>query len=302
LSDFNISDMVRNDFDRAYFNSLIIRLFRKFRGKSSSLLSYNEIMQYIKIKNETYKGMQIVPINDIIGSEGRYNDFDKQFLPKNKSVRTRWESIDSAHYHNVNLPSIRLYQIGKIYFVRDGNHRVSVARRQGREFIDAEVTEVRTDVEITVDTTKEELRNIIIGKEFENFLEITELDKYRDVSMFNFSSPGRFDEILNHINGHQYFMGIERKASIQYNEAVLSWYDNIFMPIINEIEDEGILFNFSGRTAADLYLWIVRHWDDLKRQKGPGVKISHAVKSYKDNYGESTFTSIKKWFINLFKI
>jgi hypothetical protein len=298
MSEFK--DKVKSDFDRAFLDSLFSRIINRLQGKSNSLLSFHEIIKYVKIKNESYKGMQIVKIDDIVGSEGRYKDFDKEFLPKTQSLRSRWERVDEAHYMEINLPPIHLYQIGKAYFVRDGNHRVSVGKRQGREFIDAEVTEVKVDIPITPDITKESLIKIIIEKEKENFLEITELDKYRDVSLLNFSSAGRYDELLNHISGHQYFLGIEKKESVEFNEALLSWYDTIYLPIQNEIIEGNILSCFSGRTEADLYLWVVKHWDDLKKKYGQNINISHAVKSFKDKYGETPFLNLKKFFKGFF--
>jgi hypothetical protein len=298
MSEFK--DKVKSDFDRAFLNSLFSRIVNKLQGKSNSLLSFHEIIKYVKIKNESYKGMQIVKIDDIVGSEGRYKDFDKEFLPKTQSLRSRWERVDEAHYMEITLPPIHLYQIGKAYFVRDGNHRVSVGKRQGREYIDAEVTEVKVDIPITLDITKESLIKIIIEKEKENFLEITELDKYRDGSLINFSSAGRYDELLNHISGHQYFLGIERKKSVEFSEALLSWYDTIYLPIQNEILEGNILSCFPGRTEADLYLWIVKHWDDLKKKYGQNINIAHAVKSFKDKYGETPLLNLKKFFKGLF--
>ncbi|HOV15149.1 MAG TPA: transcriptional regulator, partial [Spirochaetota bacterium] len=202
---------------------------------------------------------------------------------------------------DIILPPIQLYQLGRVYFVRDGNHRVSVAKRQGREFIDAEVTEIQTDIEINQDMTKEELFEILIEHEKKNFLEMTGLDKHRDVSMLNFSSPGRFDIILSHINGHQYFLGIDKNISVNFDEAMLSWYDNIFIPIIDEIKHENIIIYFMGRTEADLYVWIVKHWDELKNREGQEIKISDAVKSYKNNFGKSPIDSFFKWIFGIFK-
>lgn len=301
MSDLFIREKTKEDFDKAYFEATIGRIFNKIQGKSNSLLSFQEIMKYVKTKNESYKGMQFVAIDDIVGSEGRYSDFNKEFLPKRRNLRDRWEKVDEAHYKDIILPPIQLYQLGRVYFVRDGNHRVSVARRQGKEFIDAEVTEIQTDIDITQDTTKEELFDILINHEKKNFLEMTKLDKFRDVSQLQFTSPGRFDIVLTHINGHQYFLGIDKNVAVSFEEAMLSWYDNLFEPIIDEIKEENILIYFPGRTEADLYVWIIKHWDELKNREGQEIKISDAVKSYKVNYGKSPVDSFVKWLFGIFK-
>lgn len=292
-----LKEMTKNDFDKAYQKALFSKILSKIKGEKNTLLSFDEVMKWIRVKNESYIGLQCVRIEDIIGSEGRYNDFSKEFLPKRKNLRNRWESVDEAHYQDKILPPIKLYKLGRGYFVRDGNHRVSVAKEQGREFIDAEVTEIKTSIPIRPDMTTSELQKIVIEYEKQAFLEITGLDMKRDVSMIQFTSSGRYDEILQHIYGHQYFMGIEKNAPVGFEEAMLSWYDHIFMPIIEEIKDEKIYFRFPGRTSGDLYLWIVRQWDDLKRKYGDSVPIKDAVKSYNQNYGVSRI----KYYINEIK-
>ena len=88
--------------------------------------------------------MEAVNVDRIVGSEGRYRDFNRHFLPRREFLQSRWVSIDMAHYNDVSLPPVRVYEIGGVYFVRDGNHRVSVARMRGQTMIDAEVTRLDT--------------------------------------------------------------------------------------------------------------------------------------------------------------
>ena len=84
------------------------------------------------------------------GVLGRYRDFDRAFLPIQTRTKARWISVDRAHYEEIILPPVELYQIGEVYFVRDGNHRVSVARERGQTYIDAFVTEIDTPVLLTL--------------------------------------------------------------------------------------------------------------------------------------------------------
>ena len=88
-----------------------------------------------------------------MGSEGRYHDFDREFFPRQSHVRDRWASINLAHYEQTRLPPVTLTKVGEVYFVQDGNHRVSVARVHGQNFIDAYVTEL--DLSVPVDLSKE---------------------------------------------------------------------------------------------------------------------------------------------------
>jgi len=287
MADLMIKEKTKEDFDKAYFEGIFRNIVSKIKGESNSLLSFSEIVKIVKIKNETYKGMRYVPIEDIVGSEGRYNDFTREFLPERKNLRNRWEKIDEAHYKDIILPPIKVYQLGGVYFVRDGNHRVSVSKRQGKEFIDAEVVEIQTDIKLDASTTKGDLQKIIIQHEKEMFLDSTKLDTFRDVSKLEFSYPGRFDDIMTHISGHQYFLGIEKKGPVSFEEALLSWFDNLFLPIVSEIEEERIINRFIGRTSGDLYIWIIRHWDEIKSKYGKDVPISEAVRSYSAKFGES---------------
>ena len=300
MSDMMIKENARKDFDKAYSKAIFKNIMAKFNGRDNKLMSFSEVMHYVKAKNESYGGMRYIPIDDIVGSEGRYKDFTREFLPEKQMLRSRWEKVDEAHLKDVILPPIKVYQLGGVYFVRDGNHRVSVARGQGCEFIDAEVTDIQTDIKLRSDMSNDDLIRIIINHEKEIFLENTKLDTMRDVSMLDFSYPGSFDNIMTHINGHQYYMGIEQNQFVDFNQAMLSWYDTLYMPIINEIEKCNILKRFEGRTSSDLYIWIMNHWDEIKRIYGQDVPITEAVHSYSEQYGKESskniFGFIKKFF------
>jgi hypothetical protein len=283
----DIQHMAKTDFNKAYQQGLFKGILSIARRDNGDLLSFNDVLKYIDVQNEFYKGIQYVKIDEIIGSEGRYNDFDKEFLPRRKNLRHRWERIDEAHYRDIILPPVELYKLGSAYFVRDGNHRVSVARRQGREFIDAEVIEIKSDINIVPGMTKQSLIDIVIKHEKENFLTATSLDRHRDCSSLTFSVPGRFDDLVSHIHGHQYYLGIEQNREVQFDEAVLSWYDNLFAPITDEIRHNKLTTRFPNRTEADLYVWIIRHWDLLKEKYGQSIPISSAVKSFNAKFGKS---------------
>ncbi len=84
----------------------------------------------------------------IVGSVGRCSEFDPGFLPIRASAETKWKRIDRAFHRGEELPPVSLYKIGEKYFVLDGNLRVSVARYQGTEMIDAEVIEIRSRMPI----------------------------------------------------------------------------------------------------------------------------------------------------------
>ncbi len=107
----------------------------------SRLLAFDEVRVGWLAHNRRYLGLRNVEVSKIVGSVGRYDAFDRAFMPTKASVAKRWKRVDRAFYSGLDLPPVRLHKIGDAYFVEDGNNRVSVARYQGVETIEAEVTE-----------------------------------------------------------------------------------------------------------------------------------------------------------------
>jgi hypothetical protein len=93
-------------------------------------------------RNKMRLGRTVVAVEKIVGSVGRSRDFDGDFLPIRRGLEERWKRVDRAFHKGVELPPVVLYKLGGRYFVVDGNHRVSVARYQGVEWIEAEVTQL----------------------------------------------------------------------------------------------------------------------------------------------------------------
>ena len=135
------------DFEQARRRATWRARFSLLTRKKNNLLSLNEIIQDLPITGQHYLGFQMVPLNQIVGSEGRSHEFDRAFYPRKDRSKDRWLRIDRAHYDDVTLPPVELIKVGQIYFVRDGNRRVSVARVWGYQVIDAYVTEVEVAME-----------------------------------------------------------------------------------------------------------------------------------------------------------
>ena len=267
-----INERTRADFQRARFKSFINQAFSLFSGKKNNLLSYDEIKEKLRIGGPIYRGVKTVNVNQIIGSLNRYHEFDSAFLPKEDQLATRWQKVDRAFYEDIHLPPIVLYKVGEIYFVVDGHHRVSVAREQGQEFIEAEVRECATRFNITSDIKPEDLE--ILGSKMD-FLERTSIDKIRpDVNIY-LNIPDGFDRMLEHIAVHKYFMGIDLQRNISEQEAIESWYDTVYMPIIQVIRQSDVLKDFPNKTESDLYLWILDHQHYLTEAFGQPLLPPH---------------------------
>ena len=214
-------EQARDDFNKARNRATIGKLLNYLTPERQKLLSLQDVRNLIKPRAESYKGMKAVPLDRIIGSEGRYKDFNKAFLPRYEHSRGRWQSIDRAHIADVILPPIKLYEIGGVYFVRDGNHRVSVARHQGGFAIDAEVTRLDTELKIDPHMTIEELKSAVIRYEKQRVYSKSELGKIIHPHEISFTEPGRYYELLRHIQGHKYFLNLDKETEIP-----LSWLGN----------------------------------------------------------------------------
>ena len=282
----DLLSQTNEDFEKARTRGRMQSLMSSLAWKNSDLLSLYAVTELIKPKNETYLGMRTIPVDKIIGSEGRYQDFSLAFYPKKELLRSRWQSIDRAAKQYVILPPISVYKLGEWYFVRDGNHRVSVAKTQGVEFIDAEVVELDTQIPLEAGLTMKQLRKRVIDYERERFM-----SQYSVASLpfdqIHFTSPGSYPEMVNHILVHKYYINEGKAEEISFEEAAKSWYNHVYFPIVEELRRAKLLSSFPGNTESDLYMWIVRHWDNLKHMSGSQeVSIESATNDYKVRYGK----------------
>lgn len=144
----SIEEQVDKDFERVRRRALLRRMRAWLREDvcSDFLPSFEEARRVLGGFIQVPRGIRAVPVAKIVGSVGRTRDFDGAFLPTRASAATRWKRVDRAFYGAEVLSPVRLFKVGDEYFVEDGNHRVSVARYQGVEWIDAEVVELLTGI------------------------------------------------------------------------------------------------------------------------------------------------------------
>ena len=142
------------------------------------------------------RGLQEIPLDKIVGSVGRYQDFTRSFLPKKDSDEVRWATVRAAINDMKGMPPIEVYQIGEVYFVKDGNHRVSVARQLGTTTISAYVTEIETRVPLTADDNPDE---VICKAGYADFLEKTNLDHHFPKADLLMTISGHYQVMLDQI-------------------------------------------------------------------------------------------------------
>jgi nucleotide-binding universal stress UspA family protein len=273
------------DFQSARNKAALKEILARIKGDNNRLLSYDEVRDKLKLRGGSDLGLHEIPLDAIVGSVGRYSDFSRDFLPLQDVNEERWARIKVAATGMVGLPPIEVYKIGETYFVKDGNHRVSVARNLGAKFIQAYVTEVRTRVPITPDIKPDDL---IIKAEYSRFLEQTRLDELRPDADLTVTVPGKYQILADHIDVHRYFMGLEWQRDISYEEATTHWYDTVYMPIVHIIREKGILRYFPERTETDLYLWIAEHQAAIEEELGWNIQPEDAVIDLVGHYSSQT--------------
>ena len=257
----------REDFRQARQQAALQSIVARLRGQSVKLLAYDEVVKMLRPTGRSDRGPRDIPLDAIVGSVGRYTDFTRTFLPLKDSDEQRWAKVKVAvdEQDLDALPPIEVYQIGKAYFVKDGNHRVSIARQKGYAYIHALVTEVRTRVPLTPDIQPDDL---IIKAEQAAFLDYTRLDEHRPGADLSVSMPGQYPKLEDHIEAHRYLQEIEQGRDLPFKDAVCTWYDDVYLPVVRAIREQGILRYFPERTEADLYLWLSDHRLALQREVG----------------------------------
>jgi hypothetical protein len=173
-----------------------------------------------------------------------------------------------------------------------------VAKAQGIESIDAEIISLSSDVVIRPDMTTDDLREAVIANEKENFYERTSFGELTGCKTLDFTATGRYDMIYQHILAHKYYLNQNVTGEIPFADALVSWYNNVYVPIIRIIKEEQLCQNFPKRTPSDLYVWIVKHWDLLKGEIRTDYPVADAALDFSKKYGKALgwFGSIGKFF------
>jgi hypothetical protein len=258
-------------YHRSVNRAQIADLMARMTGGQTELVSYDEVARRLKAYQQKEMGTHMVPLEQIVGSVGRYRDFTRAFLPRTAVNAERWARVDAVFQSLEGYPPIDLFKIGEVYFVRDGNHRVSVARANGLTHIEAYVTELETAIDLTLEDFERDqwLRKV----ERAAFLKETGLDELRPGHGIELTEAGRYEHLLHHIEVHHYLGNLDRtqagdERQLDWDEAVASWYDNVYLPVVEAVHRFNILKDFPKRTEADLYLWLAFHREELAKRFG----------------------------------
>ena len=256
------NEQADKDFSRARRRAFLKRVGAYLRKDpaSNQLLSFDEVRSALGAVEQAYLGMRVVPVAKIVGSVGRHRDFDRAFLPSKPSLGGRWKKIDQAVLRAEELPPVSLYKIGDAYFVQDGNHRVSVARQQGVEMIDAEVVELRSRVPVDSALTA---RDLLHKLEHRHLLERLPIDRVLPEIKVELSDIADYRRLATYIEAHGFRTSQLWKRYVSPEEVLGDWYEYHYRPVAEMIREERVLDAFPDRTELDLYLWIVNHRERL---------------------------------------
>jgi len=261
---------------------------------SDDLLSFEQVSRKLRLADAHYAAVQDVPLDQIAGSVGRYNDFTRAFLPRKDYLQRRWEHIERVMAAGRAVPPVELYRVGEVYFVRDGNHRVSVARQLGRRTIKAHVWEYDTPVPLQPGSDVDEVLSRLAH---ENFLEQTRVHHLRPALDIRLTQAGGYEDLLYEIKAYQQILSDLDRRELSLEEAAAIWCDIRYEPVVQIMRERRILGEFPRRTEADLYLWLSRNVEELEAQAARPVLMGEAAEDLARRYGDQLFSMrrLRRW-------
>jgi hypothetical protein len=257
----------QHDFLRARRQAMMARLAARLRGEPDDIgvvLPYDEVLEALGFVSERSLGLQVVPLDAIVGSVGRGRDFDRRFRPTSARVRSRWEQIAAAMRRGDPLPPVSLNRIGELNFVEDGHHRVSVARALGHAEIDAYVTEVITRVGAEKTITLADLP--LKGHERVFFERVPLPSDARDE--IRLSDPWDYARLAEGVEAWGFRLSQELGEHIDRRETAKLWLETEYRPVVAMLGDADLIRDCTEteaymRVASERYRLLRTHrWDE----------------------------------------
>lgn len=274
-------------FDTARRQGVVESIVALLRGRPDDLLPFDDVQRKLGLHITRERGLQQVPLDLIVGSAGKYRDFTRAFWPKNEKLRERWKWIYVAAHDFRGLPPVELYQVGEVYFVKDGHHRISVARALGSTSVEAYVTEYISPARLTMATVDADLDTLALQIERERFLGRTRLPDLRPDAQIEPSRPGGYDTLQEHMAVPAYVLSQQTGRPVTWDESVTLWYDDVYMPVVRVIHEHDLQRRYPGRSDADLYLWLMEQRDSLMLEPALEQALAAAARQFVEAIGSS---------------
>ena len=257
----------QTDFLRARRRAALGAMVARLRGEPDDVrhvLPYEEVVAALGFVSEHSAGTAVVPLDAIVGTVDRGRDFDRSFRPTTGRVRSRWEHIAAAMRRGESMPPVDLVRIGQIYFVRDGHHRVSVARALGHSDINAMVTDVVTRVGAERAITLEELP--LKSHERVFFERVPLPDNAR--AEIKLTDPWDYGRLAEAVEAWGFRTSQERGEPVSRRETAYLWLENEYRPVIEMLRGADLIGTITEteaymRVSAARYRLLRTHsWDE----------------------------------------
>lgn len=278
----------RRYWQNAHRRAVLQQITALVKQCSIDLLPFEEVRTRLHLHQQLDRGIQSIQIARIVGSVGRYNDFTYDFMPRNAHVQERWERVEQ-HVVLTGGPPIEVYQVGEVYFVLDGNHRVSVAHALGLETIEAQVWEFSTPVGLSAKATMDE---VLAKAEYLDFLAKTQIDEIDSDVQIELTCAGGYNDLATQIDAYRQRFAPGEDHPDAYRQALRAWYTDIYQPGIAIIRQSGIMADFPGRTEADLFVWVWQNHEDLERLNLAELDLSAELRHWRQ---PSRWQRLREW-------
>jgi hypothetical protein len=271
--------MATNSFDRARRR----RAYRQLRGlvrrrRERDLLPLDEATRRLQPFARRHLGLQAIPVAQVVGTDSRGADFDRDFLPRRPEIGLRWRNVEGA-FPEGGFPPISVYKLGDAYFILDGHHRVAIARQRGMETIDAEVTELTARWQLGAEA---DLVELIHAEQERIFMADSGLGTARPDAHIRFCKPAGYLELIENVQIHGYHLMMNAGNALSREEIAGDWYDNVYLPSVEAIRAEGLHEAHPGHTDADFFLCVYYRRRELYPEVGC-VPLSETAKRIADD-------------------
>ena len=243
----------QTDFGRARRRQLGSALARRLRGEPDDvnlILPFDEVVAALGRRSERSVGLQTIELDSIVGTVDRTREFDRSFRPTSRRVKLRWQRIAEAIRRGESMPPIDVYRIADLHFVRDGHHRVSVARHLGLDVIEAYVTEIVTEVGADADVR---LHDLALKSHERLFFERVPLPPELRPRV-QLSQGSWYAGLAEGVEAWGFRAMQARKEFMSREEVALAWFEQEFKPVVELIREENLA---EGLTDAEAYARIV---------------------------------------------
>ena len=244
----------QDDFQRARRRQFLSRIgawLRREPDDVTVVLPFEEVVAALGRQGERRLGLQSVPLEAIVGSVDRSLDFDRWFRPRSNRLRGRWERIDLAQRRGEPMPPVDLYKVGDLYFVRDGHHRVSVARSLGHDVIEAYVTEVRTRIPAEGISGRRQL----LYKNFERIFALRVPLPPELAGRIKVEDPWSYAELAENVEAWGFRLIQHLGRYVDRAEVATRWFREEYEPVVEMMREADLV---GKSTESEAYLRVAR--------------------------------------------